>query len=93
MEKFTLTGPISDFTKDGNDKLRHKRVNKISLNTLLLWLGRHIVRDHYKNSEWFGGEQVDEDFVFWFKLEKDQIKAEAFLEEIVDNGIPKMRIY
>jgi hypothetical protein len=30
--------------------------------------------------------------VFWFKLEKDRNNAELFLDEIMENGIPKMRI-
>ena len=86
------TFPVSSFTREGNDRIRAKRLTGISLNIVLLWLGRHVVRDHYKNSEWFGAELVDEDYVFWFKLEKDKIKGEAFIQEVIDNGIPRMRI-
>jgi hypothetical protein len=54
-------------------------------------VGRHIVRDHHHGSEWFGAKEEGEDFVFWFKLKQDRDKAEIFLAEIQENGIPKNR--
>ena len=69
------------------------RVELLELNLLLLWLGRHIVRDYYIDSKWFGGEKIRSDYVFWFKLESDRDKADKFLDEIIEFGIPRPRIY
>ena len=45
--------------------------------------------DFYIN---YGFKEDGKDYVFWFKLEKDRNNAELFLDEIMENGIPKMRI-
>jgi hypothetical protein len=78
------------FTKE-NDVMKSRRIS-LKLNTLLLWLGRHVVYDHYFKSEWFRGEETDTEYFFFFKLEKDKKKAELFLDEILENGIPRMRV-
>ena len=90
---FNLTRPSSDFHRDNNPALKRMRIVDLSLSLILLWLGRHIVRDHYIGSKWFGGEKIGSDFVFWFKEELDRDKAEMFLNEIVENGTPRPRLF
>ena len=89
MKEFTVTFEKSNFSRE-NAIMKSKRIN-LKLNTILLWLGRHVVYDHYLNSEWFGGKEDGTDYVFWFKLEKDRDRAEIFINEIIENGIPRIR--
>ncbi len=89
IEKFSITVNKEQFTKE-NPVMKQRRIS-LTLNTLLVWIGRHIVRDHHLNSEWFGGKQDGDSFVFWFKLEEDKNKTEIFLDEIAENGIPRIR--
>ena len=80
---------ISDYTKEGNELFRNKHVGKLSIGTLKLWINRFIIRDvSHKASEWFGGSTENDNYVFWFKLEKDAIRAEKFLQDIKENLIP-----
>ena len=88
--EYTIQVDKSKFSKE-NNAMKTRRI-ELKLNTILLWLGRHVVYDYYLNSEWFGGYTTDTDYVFWFKLEKDRNNAELFLDEIMENGIPIMRI-
>ena len=88
--EYTIQVAKKKFSKE-NEAMKTKKL-ELKLNTILLWLGRHVVHDYYKNSEWFGGEESNTDFVFWFKLEKDRNNSEIFIDEILENGIPKMRV-
>ena len=89
MEKFFVSVPIANYTKEGNELFRIKRVPFLTLNILLLWLNRFVVHaESHKNSEWFGGSEENGNFVFWFKLEKDAKKAENLLQHIKDNLVP-----
>jgi hypothetical protein len=87
IEKYTVSVNKSQYSKE-NPAMKQRRIS-LTLNTLLVWVGRHIVRDHHHGSEWFGAKEEGEDFVFWFKLKQDRDKAEIFLAEIQENGIPK----
>jgi hypothetical protein len=90
-KKFTVTVPISDFT-NLNPVYKKIRVEKLSLKIVLLWLGRHIIRDYYIDSEWFGGSETETDYVFWFKLKTDADAADLFLKDLIKNGIPKIKV-
>jgi hypothetical protein len=90
---FTLTRQVSDFTAENCEGIRGVRAKSINLHILLVWIGRHVVFDHYRNSQWFGGSQEKDNFVFWFKLEKDRDKCEKFFEEIFKFGVPKHKYF
>ena len=80
-EKYFVNVPIIDYSKEGNKMLKSKRIDKISLNILMVWLNRFIVQaDHHKNTDWFGVHIEDDQYKFWFKFEKDATRAENFLK-------------
>ena len=87
--KHFVSVSILDYTKEGNELFRNKHVGELSIGILKLWINRFIIRDvSYKASEWFGGSTENDNYVFWFKLEKDAIRAEKFLQDIKENLIP-----
>lgn len=90
MKEYTISFDKINFTKN-NPSMKARKID-LKLSTLLVWLGRHVVRDHHSNSEWFGGKEEDSKFIFWFKTQEDRDKAESFLNEVLENGIPKMRV-
>ena len=90
---YTITRPSSDFTAESSEGIRGVRAKFLSLPILLVWIGRHVVFDHYKNSKWFGGSEANGDFEFWFKLEKDRNQCEKFFEEILKYGVPRHKHY
>ena len=79
---------IADYTREGNELFETKRVD-LTIGILKTWLNRFVVHDKsHRDSEWFGGKIENNNYVFWFKLEKDTIRAESFLKEIKENLIP-----
>lgn len=89
--EFEISYPVSSFSKENNEAFEKRRIKCLNLNMLLVWIGRHVVRDHPKNSKWFKGEEKDGEYVFSFKLECDKDNAEIFLDEILQNGIPRIK--
>ncbi len=83
--------PKEDFTSAGNVVFRKARIDSLNLHILLIWLGRHVMYEHYSGSKYFGGSEEGSDFVFWFKHKYDKEKAEKFFREIVENGLPITR--
>jgi hypothetical protein len=88
---FTITRPIYDFSAENSPSIKKYRVEGINPTILLVWIGRHVVCDHYKNSQWFGLNIKGDDYEFWFKKEADRDRCYKFLDEIIDRGIPKNR--
>jgi len=81
---YTISVPIEDYNRDTNEAFVRARIPYVGLKILLVWLGRHIVRDHYRGedgsgSKWFGGNQDDGQFNFWFKEERDFERGKVLL--------------
>jgi hypothetical protein len=77
------------FEKSNNEVLQSMRIQYISLPILLVWIGRFVVHDYYKNTEYFGGRESDGNYIFWFKLEKDALACEIFLDNLKESGVPR----
>lgn len=87
--KYYVTVPVSDYTRDGNDLFRAKRIDKLTLHILKVWLDRFIVKSDDRNdTNWFGGTEENDQYHFWFKFKQDADKAENFLRYIKENAIP-----
>jgi hypothetical protein len=92
-EKYFVTVPIADFSKENNQILKNKRIEKISKNILMVWVNRFIVQaDHHINTDWFGVEVKDGHYEFWFKFDSDAKKAVNFFKHIKENGIPSHHV-
>ncbi len=90
-KRHTLTYSASEFSSDENPALKNLRIDYLSLNLILVWIGRHIIHDSHIKSKHFGGFEDGSNFVFWFKTKADCDNANNFLNEIIDGGVPKNR--
>lgn len=90
---FTITRPIYDFSAENSPAIKKLRVDGLDPTLLLVWIGRHVVCTHYKNSTWFGLNTKGDDYEFWFKKEKDRDFCQKFLDDIIDRGIPRNRTF
>lgn len=90
-KRYTLTYSISEFDSFNNKSLKRIKVDHLSLNILLVWIGRHVIHDHHYKSKYFGGKQIAFEYLFWFKLKSDCDQARDFINNIIENGFPKSR--
>lgn len=57
------------------------KVEYLSLNILLVWIGRYVIHDGHIKSKHFGGFEEGEDYIFWFKTKSDCDNARDFINK------------
>lgn len=80
---------ILDVSMDGNPVFKNRKIKKLSLVILLVWIGRFVVNEHHSVSDFFGGKVVDDRYVFWFTYEWDAERCRKMFNQIKSDGFPR----
>lgn len=88
-KKYEVALDLIDVSRDGNPVFKSRKIPKLSLVILLVWIGRFIINEHYSVSNFFGGKLVDDQYIFWFTYERDAERCRKMFNQIKSDGFPR----
>jgi len=80
---------ILDVSNDGNPVFKSRKIKRLSLVVLLVWIGRFVVNEHHSTTKFFGGKVDGDQYIFWFTYEWDAEKCKKMFNQIKTDGFPR----